>query len=68
LLVEGWKRANGTLGVRRENIVLRTSLDPGLVSVIPNALVTDQFLPDPSMAPDPKECGKSGWVRALIEE
>lgn len=30
---------------RRENTVLRAQLDPGIVSVIPNAIVADQFRP-----------------------
>lgn len=36
----------------KENIVLRANLDPRLVYVIPNALVSSSFLPDPSQAPD----------------
>lgn len=38
---------------RRENTVLRAELDPSLVSVIPNAIVSAQFQPDPSRS-DPK--------------
>lgn len=30
----------------RENTVLRAQLDPSLVSVIPNALIAEQFKPD----------------------
>jgi hypothetical protein len=33
----------------RENTVLRAELDPGLVSVIPNAIVSAQFRPAPSL-------------------
>jgi phosphatidylinositol glycan class A protein len=36
--------------IRRENTVLRAQLEPEIVSVIPNALVADQFTPDPSRA------------------
>ncbi|KAI9227024.1 MAG: hypothetical protein DHS80DRAFT_32156 [Piptocephalis tieghemiana] len=36
----------------KENTVLRAALNPLQVSVIPNAVVSTQFLPDPS-APDP---------------
>ncbi|KAJ1551419.1 hypothetical protein HK096_011396 [Nowakowskiella sp. JEL0078] len=32
----------------KENTVLRASLDPAIVSVIPNAIVADQFVPDVS--------------------
>jgi phosphatidylinositol glycan class A protein len=38
---------------RRENTVLRAQLEPELVSVIPNALVAEQFRPDPLRA-DPQ--------------
>lgn len=41
----------------RENTTLRAELDPALVSVIPNAVVPDQFLPDPSLA----DSEHSGW-------
>ncbi|PWY99852.1 hypothetical protein BCV70DRAFT_200757 [Testicularia cyperi] len=34
----------------KENTVLRANLDPSKVSVIPNAVVADQFLPDPGRA------------------
>lgn len=37
----------------KENTVLRASLDPFMVSVIPNAVVADNFRPDPSKA-DPE--------------
>jgi len=37
----------------KENTVLRASLDPFMVSVIPNALVAENFEPDPSIA-DPE--------------
>ncbi|KAI9298631.1 phosphatidylinositol N-acetylglucosaminyltransferase GPI3 subunit [Neoconidiobolus thromboides FSU 785] len=37
----------------RENTVLRANLDPDIVSVIPNAIVPSNFLPDPKQA-DPK--------------
>jgi hypothetical protein len=36
----------------KENTVLRAALSPRHVSVIPNAVVASQFLPDPS-ASDP---------------
>jgi phosphatidylinositol glycan class A protein len=32
----------------KENTTLRAHLDPAIVSVIPNAVVADQFVPDPS--------------------
>jgi hypothetical protein len=32
---------------RRENTVLRAQLDPNLVYVIPNALIAEQFRPNP---------------------
>lgn len=34
----------------KENTVLRAGLDPRMVSVIPNAVVSDNFYPDPSKA------------------
>jgi hypothetical protein len=34
----------------KENTVLRAALSPRHVSVIPNAVVASQFLPDPSAA------------------
>lgn len=34
----------------RENTALRAALDPRHISVIPNAVVSDDFLPDPSSA------------------
>ncbi|KAK7204388.1 hypothetical protein BZA70DRAFT_280636 [Myxozyma melibiosi] len=34
----------------KENTVLRASLDPNMVSVIPNAVVASNFLPDPGKA------------------
>jgi phosphatidylinositol glycan class A protein len=34
---------------RRENTVLRAQLDPKIVSVIPNALIAEQFTPNPSV-------------------
>ncbi|KAJ3120348.1 hypothetical protein HK098_004671 [Nowakowskiella sp. JEL0407] len=37
----------------KENTVLRANLDPKIVSVIPNAIVASQFIPDPSKL-DPK--------------
>lgn len=43
-----------TIGVShtcKENLVLRGDLDPSDVSVIPNAVVSDSFRPDPSRAP-----------------
>lgn len=42
----------------KENTVLRAALSPRNVSVIPNAVVASQFMPDPS-APDPNwsKCG-----------
>jgi phosphatidylinositol N-acetylglucosaminyltransferase subunit A len=33
----------------KENTVLRASLDPSIVSVIPNAVVCSEFTPDPTM-------------------
>lgn len=39
----------------RENLVLRACLDVSLVSVIPNAVDTTKFLPDPAAAPDPNQ-------------
>lgn len=38
---------------RRENTTLRAQLDPNLVSVLPNAIVPESFLPQPDMA-DPE--------------
>lgn len=35
----------------KENTVLRAALDPNAVSVIPNAVVSENFRPDPSKAP-----------------
>lgn len=32
----------------KENSVLRASLNPEIVYAIPNAVVADQFIPDPS--------------------
>lgn len=37
----------------KENLVLRAGLDPEGVSVIPNAVDTQRFLPDPSQRPAP---------------
>lgn len=39
----------------RENLVLRALLDPRLVSVIPNAVDTERFVPAPERAPDPRD-------------
>lgn len=39
----------------RENLVLRARLDPRDVSVIPNAVDTGKFAPDPDASPDPRE-------------
>eukprot|EP01083_Nonionella_stella_P023057 63743_1 len=39
----------------KENLVLRAHLDPRCVSVIPNAVDSTKFLPDPSRAPDCSE-------------
>ncbi|CCH42956.1 Phosphatidylinositol N-acetylglucosaminyltransferase gpi3 subunit [Wickerhamomyces ciferrii] len=38
----------------KENIVLRGAIDPLLVSVIPNAVISTDFLPDPSKPKDDK--------------
>ncbi|CAO3634077.1 unnamed protein product [Cunninghamella blakesleeana] len=43
----------------KENTVLRAALSPRNVSVIPNAVVTSQFLPDPSAA-DPN------WITIVV--
>ncbi|KAI8343860.1 hypothetical protein BC941DRAFT_386132 [Chlamydoabsidia padenii] len=43
----------------KENTVLRAALSPRNVSVIPNAVVASQFLPDPSAA-DPK------WITIVV--
>lgn len=37
----------------KENLVLRAYLDPTIVSVIPNAVDTTKFTPNPSAAPNP---------------
>lgn len=39
----------------KENLVLRTRLDPERVSAIPNAVDTTKFQPDPSQAPSSSE-------------
>lgn len=39
----------------KENLVLRASIDPAMVSVIPNAVDMTKFTPNPNAAPDPKE-------------
>ncbi|KAI7826332.1 phosphatidylinositol N-acetylglucosaminyltransferase [Kickxella alabastrina] len=43
----------------KENTVLRAALDPGQVSVIPNAIIAEQFVPDPG-ARDPK------WTTVVV--
>ncbi|KAJ8660306.1 hypothetical protein O0I10_003763 [Lichtheimia ornata] len=43
----------------KENTVLRAALSPRNVSVIPNAVVASQFMPDPS-APDPN------WITIVV--
>lgn len=43
------------MGGRRENTVLRAQLDPSLVSVIPNALIAEQFKPDPAQQQRPDD-------------
>ncbi|WWC95939.1 hypothetical protein V866_002806 [Kwoniella sp. B9012] len=53
LLVGALRNADGVVCVSntgRENTVLRAQLDPELVSVIPNALIPEDFTPDPSKA------------------
>nr|XP_019045831.1 phosphatidylinositol glycan, class A [Kwoniella bestiolae CBS 10118]OCF24761.1 phosphatidylinositol glycan, class A [Kwoniella bestiolae CBS 10118] len=53
LLVGALRCADGVVCVSntgRENTVLRAQLDPELVSVIPNALIPEDFTPDPSKA------------------
>ncbi|WWC88843.1 uncharacterized protein L201_003758 [Kwoniella dendrophila CBS 6074] len=53
LLVGALRNADGIICVSntgRENTVLRAQLDPSIVSVIPNALVAEDFTPDPSKA------------------
>ncbi|WWC62404.1 uncharacterized protein I303_105000 [Kwoniella dejecticola CBS 10117] len=53
LLVGALRNADGVICVSntgRENTVLRAQLDPEIVSVIPNALVSEDFTPDPSKA------------------
>ena len=43
----------------KENTVLRAALDPSTVSVIPNAVVAENFRPDPTAAsPDHSELPK----------
>jgi hypothetical protein len=37
----------------KENTVLRAALDPQMVSVIPNAVITDNFRPAFQRLPDP---------------
>eukprot|EP00455_Lapot_gusevi_P041136 TRINITY_DN4740_c0_g2_i1.p1 TRINITY_DN4740_c0_g2~~TRINITY_DN4740_c0_g2_i1.p1 ORF type:complete len:510 (+),score=77.02 TRINITY_DN4740_c0_g2_i1:68-1597(+) len=39
----------------KENLVLRASLDPSDVSVVPNAVDTSKFIPNPTAAPPIKE-------------
>ena len=41
--------------ISKENIVLRSGVDPRAVYVIPNAVVASSFLPDPTQAPPVKE-------------
>lgn len=43
----------------KENTVLRAALSPRNVSVIPNAVVASQFLPDPTV-PDPN------WITIVV--
>ncbi|WWC70601.1 uncharacterized protein I206_104552 [Kwoniella pini CBS 10737] len=53
LLIGSLRNSNGVICVSntgRENTVLRAQLDPELVSVIPNALISEDFTPDPSKA------------------
>ncbi|KAL2920231.1 Phosphatidylinositol N-acetylglucosaminyltransferase GPI3 subunit [Polyrhizophydium stewartii] len=48
----------------KENTVLRASLNPLHVSVIPNAVVCAEFTPDPSMR-DPKK-SKAGYFASVV--
>ncbi|KAJ2681425.1 Phosphatidylinositol N-acetylglucosaminyltransferase GPI3 subunit, partial [Coemansia spiralis] len=43
----------------KENTVLRAALDPRQVSVVPNAIIADQFRPDPG-ARDPQ------WITVIV--
>jgi phosphatidylinositol N-acetylglucosaminyltransferase subunit A len=50
---------------RRENTVLRASLQPSIVHVIPNALIADQF--KPSTTPVPTGISESGRSQDLTQ-
>lgn len=50
----------------KENTVLRAALSPRHVSVIPNAVVASQFLPDPSAA-DPNYSKFSAFTFFLMQ-
>jgi len=45
---------NFYISISKGNTVLRASLNPQMVSVIPNAVVANHFIPDPSKA-DPNK-------------
>ena len=48
----------------KENTVLRAALDPRKVFTIPNAVISEQFRPNPSRA-DPR-CGKNQGLLGLF--
>ncbi|QSL66445.1 hypothetical protein MERGE_000825 [Pneumocystis wakefieldiae] len=56
----------------KENTVLRAALDPHMVSVIPNAIVAENFCPDPSKGVDlliatiPRICSLYSDVKFII--
>ena len=43
------------IDVSKENTVLRAALDPHMVSVIPNAVITDNFRPAPYRIAPPEQ-------------
>lgn len=51
---------------RKENIVLRSSIDPRAVYVVPNAVVASSFLPDPSKAPPLAERSELNSVTSTV--
>lgn len=50
-LVSGTEDAEDWCSFRKENLVLRASLNPDIVYVIPNAIVAESFKPDPLKPP-----------------
>lgn len=47
---ENFSHYNKFIIISKENTVLRAALDPHMVSVIPNAIVAENFRPDSSKA------------------